>query len=496
MSLAKRLWLIFAISKPAVSLPLTAQSISTLEDFKGSIISRWFQLLLLSPNSPPGYHDVEFWCKILISVGLVLLAGVFAGLTLALMGLDSLHLRVLSVSSESVKERRNAQKVIKLLRKGRHWVLVVLLLSNVIINETLPVFLDTAIGGGIAAVAISTVAIVIFGIIPQAVGIRHGLSIGAACAPFVSSLMWIMYPIAYPIAKLLDRVVGVHESHTYRKTELKSLLELHRTGEEPLEDDEITILTGVLDLRSKRIEKIMTPLKARAISCFFTDVATLSSDTVLDQKKLDELLASGYSRFPVHAPGEPLTFVGLLLLKKLLRFDLSNGLPISNALSILPEASPNITCFQALNYFRTGRSHLLLISRTPGQPGGGVGVVTLEDVIEEMILEEIVDETDRYEDNVSKRKARRSTTLDVLDGIVENLEIHDSVSSPATESDTTLVGKPLDLAVSESNAEDDRLLLPDLESSESTTRRIESWRKNSHSERTRPPLGLRVSNAV
>ena len=60
---------------------------------------------------------------------------------------------------------------------------------------------------------------------------------------------------------------------------------------------------------------------------------------------------SGYSRFPVHEPGKPDSFVGLLLIKKLLQYDPAQGLPVSSfPLSILPEAHPSINCFQALDY--------------------------------------------------------------------------------------------------------------------------------------------------
>lgn len=356
--------------------------------------------------------SLEFWWKMATSALLVLAGGVFAGLSIGLMGLDELHLRVLATSSAENMERTNAQIVLNLMQRGRHWVLVVLLLSNVIINESLPIFLDSAIGGGLLAIVISATAIVIFGeVIPQAVCARYGLAIGARCAPFVVLLMYLFAPVAYPIAKILDRALGVHDAHTYKKAELKSFLQFHRTGQEPLRDDEIGILNGVLELSSKNVETIMTPIH---------DVVMLSSDTILDHSTIDAILTSGYSRFPVHQPGNPLAFEGLLLIKKLLIYDPARGLPVSHfPLSILPEALPSINCFQALDYFQTGRAHLLLISRTPGSPGGGIGVITLEDVIEEIISEEIVDETDQYEDNQSKRHAKRVIDTTVMRDIVE-----------------------------------------------------------------------------
>jgi len=248
--------------------------------------------------------------------------------------------------------------------------------------------------------------------------------------------MYIFAPVAWPIAKLLDLVLGKNETHTYKKAELKSFLQFHRTGEEPLRDDEISILNGVLELNTKNVETIMTPLK---------DTVILSADTILDHKAVDAILLSGYSRFPVHEPGNPLAFIGLLLIKKLLTYDPSQALPVSSfTLSILPEALPSVNCFQALDYFQTGRAHLLLISRTPGLAGGAIGVITLEDIIEEIISEEIVDETDRYEDNHHKKRAKRVTTAAIMRGIVERERRKDAVSllwpeprSPSSDNTST-----------------------------------------------------------
>ncbi|KAH7103190.1 DUF21-domain-containing protein [Auriculariales sp. MPI-PUGE-AT-0066] len=358
-----------------------------------------------STNSP------DLWWKLGVSVVLILLGGVFAGLTLGLMGLDELNLRVLSSASEDEKEKKNANKVLMLLQGRRHWLLVSLLLSNVVVNESLPIFLDSAIGGGIAAVAISTTMIVIFGIIPQALCARYGLSVGAKCAPFVRVLMWILSPIAYPTAKLLDWVLGAQETNTYKKAELRSFLQFHRQGEEPLRDDEIAILNGVLSLNEQKVTDIMTPMK---------DVFTLSQDDVLDHEMVDKLVLSGYSRIPVYKTNEPGNFVGLLILKKLLRYDPHENKRVGDfALSLLPEAGEGVNCFQALDYFQTGRAHLLLISKNPGHAGGAIGVVTLEDVIEEILQEEVVDETDRYESNRGKRRAKRASTAEIMKGIIE-----------------------------------------------------------------------------
>ncbi|KAH9992498.1 hypothetical protein BJV74DRAFT_884628 [Russula compacta] len=399
----------------------------------------------------------EFWCKMLISILLVLLGGVFAGLTLGLMGLDELHLRVLSTSSDDATERKNAAQVLKLLNKGRHWVLVVLLLGNVIVNESLPIFLDSALGGGIAAIVISTTMIgntpippsmptIDHGyidhasmsnreIIPQAVSVRYGLSIGARWASAVLMLMYLFAPIAWPIAKLLDYILGKNDVHTYKKAELKSFLQFHRTGEEPLRDDEISILNGVLELNTKKVESIMTPME---------DVVSLSSETILDAKMIEFILLSGYSRFPIHEPGNPLAFSGLLLVKKLLTYDPSQCWPVSKfALSILPEARPSINCFQALDYFQTGRAHLLLISNTPGIAGGAIGTVTSTDVIEEIISEEIVDETDQFEDNKSKRRAKRMTTAAIMRGIVERERRLDPVNPNSDERTPLLSFSPV-----------------------------------------------------
>jgi metal transporter CNNM len=71
---------------------------------------------------------------------------------------DEIYLQVIKTSGEGA-EKRHAARVLRLLKRGKHWVLVTLLLSNVITNETLPIVLDRSLGGGWPAVLGSTVLI-------------------------------------------------------------------------------------------------------------------------------------------------------------------------------------------------------------------------------------------------------------------------------------------------------------------------------------------------
>lgn len=348
------------------------------------------------PADRPMLHKLLDLCAVMM---LVLLGGIFAGLTLGLMGLDMVNLQVLS-SSGSEEERKNALTVLRLLERGRHWVLVVLLLGNVIVNETLPVFLS-GFGSGLSAVILSTVLIVIFGeIVPQSVCARYGLTIGAKCAPLVHVAMIVLAPIAYPTAKVLDWCLGEEHGTTYRKAELKTFVQLHQQiGTETLNDDEVTIIRAVLDLNDKTLEDVMTPIE---------DVFTLPSNHILDEQAVAELVQLGYSRVPVHEPGRPDAILGMLLVKKLIQYDPEDGWPVSRfTLTPLPEASADLNLLDAINYMQVGRSHMILVSRHPGEPTGALGVVTLEDIIEEMIGEEIVDETDVFVDVHNKVKVVR-----------------------------------------------------------------------------------------
>ena len=230
-----------------------------------------------------------------------------------------------------------------------------------------------------------TLAVIFGEIIPQSICVRYGLPIGSWMSPLVLILMYIMAPVAWPTAKLLDRILGEDHGTTYKKAGLKTLVTLHRTlgdAGEQLNSDEVTIISAVLDLKAKPIGSIMTPM---------ADVFTMSADTVLDEETMDIILGAGYSRIPIHAPDNEHNFVGMLLVKILITYDPEDCKRVRDfALATLPETRAETSCLDILNFFQEGKSHMVLVSESPGEDYGALGVVTLEDVIEELIGEYVL----------------------------------------------------------------------------------------------------------
>lgn len=96
--------------------------------------------------------------------------------------------------------------------------------------------------------------------------------------------MYIMYPIAYPTALLLDFFLGESHGTVYKKAGLKSLVSLHQavhpSDVDALTSDEVTIIGAVLDLKSKPVSFIMTPMN---------DVFTLSTEDILNEELVDKV---------------------------------------------------------------------------------------------------------------------------------------------------------------------------------------------------------------
>lgn len=339
------------------------------------------------------HTKLPIWLNVCLLILLLVMSGLFSGLNLGLMALDPTELKVV-LNCGSPREQHYAKKILPVRQHG-NYLLCTLLLGNVMVNSSLTILLDTLVGSGVIAVVASTVGIVLFGeIVPQSICSRHGLAIGSRTLLLTKLFMLLTFPASYPISKILDFILGEELGTIYNR---KQLLEMIKVTAEhnDLAGDEMNIISGVLNYKAKVVEEIMTKID----SCFM-----LEMDCNLDFTTVTAIMESGHSRIPVYCK-ERHNVVGLLFVKDLAFVDPDDCIPLKTVIKFYSRPVNFVwndtNLGELLDSFKEKHSHIAIVQKVnsegPGDPFyEAIGLVTLEDVIEEMIQSEIVDETDKY----------------------------------------------------------------------------------------------------
>ncbi len=316
---------------------------------------------------------------IIVSI-LLAFSALFSGLTLGLMSLDVPELkRKMSLGN------KDAERVYAVRHRG-NLLLTTLLVGNVAINSTLAIFLGS-IASGLVAGLLSTCLIVVFGeIIPQAACSRYALVFGAKTAWMVRIFICIFYPITAPIAWLLNKALGEELGTIYSKKELIKIVEEHEHDpNSEVDSEEAHIIEGALTFSSKMVRDIMTPR---------TVVYALSSSRIVDQSLIEEFVESGFSRVPVYKDS-PDNIIAVVLLRNLLFKDAVGKTIEQVADGKVSIVSEETKLDDLLLLSINERVHLHIVG---GEFGGMSGVVSLEDILEEILKIEIVDEDDAHVD--------------------------------------------------------------------------------------------------
>lgn len=312
----------------------------------------------------------------LISLSLVALSGLFSGLTLGLLSLDTQSLRRRAKHGDT-----DAAKIYPIREKG-NLLLTTLLLGNVAVNTTLSIYL-TNLASGIWAGVIATALIVVFGeIVPQAVISRYAIWFGARTLWFTRLALLVCYPIAWPIAKLLDRALGSELPTTYSHSELMEIISEHEDSEHSAIDaDEERILHGALQFSHRTVREVMTLAEL---------VVQYDEHEKLTSQKLEEINKTGYSRLPIYS-GKPGNIIGVLFVKDLIVED--QDISIRNTEAALERLFLTVRGSAKLDvvlaWMLKNRQHMAIVKSRNGQ---FLGVITMEDIIEEIIQQEIEDE--------------------------------------------------------------------------------------------------------
>jgi metal transporter CNNM len=337
---------------------------------------------------------LPFWVQYGMIVMLLVLSAMFSGLTLGFLGLDITGLEVV-IGSDNVQQAMYAKKVLP-IRKYGNLLLCTLIFGNVAVNSLLSILMADKIGG-IIGFASSTVLIVIFGeILPQAACARYALAIGSASSPLVKFVVCLFYPIAKPLAIILDYVLGQELLTIYNETEMLKFLQIH-VDENAIDKETAATMGGALKYKNLYVKDTMTPID---------NVYMISCDDILNFTLLASIFKSGYSRIPIYQLSKH-NIVGLLFVKDLIFLDPDDNVRVLDFIEIFCRQI-NVVWYDdklgtVLRELKQGKSHMALVrdivTNDPSNPNLDPyyiirGIITLEDIIEIILGDDIVDETD------------------------------------------------------------------------------------------------------
>lgn len=336
---------------------------------------------------PPGSTPWEFILGNALTLLVLLIASGFASASeTAITALDNLKLRSI------IQERGDRGGIYSLVLERRGRFITTLLILNNIVNTGTAVFASSLCvalfgqGGLVLAIAtaVTTVIILIFGeITPKTLAVANSFSLFRVVVRPIYFLSLVMQPLLVVfewIAESMMRLLGVGKSVSGESVQdLRLLIEvLNSKGHIDLERGQL--LNQVLVLDRLCAGDVVRPR---------IDMQTITFNSYLEDV-VDLCLATGFSRIPVQEDSKD-TIVGIVTLKMALQVLKTRGnIPVSEVM-VTPVFIPETKRLaDLLREMLQQRLHLVIVV---DEYGGTVGLITLEDVLEELVGE-IYDESD------------------------------------------------------------------------------------------------------
>jgi gliding motility-associated protein GldE len=381
--------------------------------------------------------EIEWSVKLFSLIFLLAASAFFSGSEVALYSHDKRKINTLFSKRPLILRYINS-----LITQPRR-LLVTILIGNTVVNVaasivavTLAIELSPLFGISkeiaiTIQIIILTVLILIFGeLLPKVFASKNPVSFSKAV---IFPLYWIsviIYPLSEIINELIKTAISKINVHKIKAVLTKEeLSELTDIGQEKgtLEEEEQEIIKSLVFFRNIIASEIMTPrvdTKAIHVGCKFDEVVKIINET-------------GHSRFPLYE--EDLDkIIGVLHAKDILPFiNNSNSHKSKDISSIARKAMfvpKNKKIYDLLREFQSKKTHIAIVV---DEYGGTAGLITLEDIIEE-VVGEIQDEYDKEEEMIEKIDKDQYLVL----GKTPIDEINDTIGSEiiVDESDFETVG--------------------------------------------------------
>ncbi len=337
----------------------------------------------------------------IVSVAVVLVVSAFCSLSeAALYSIRMPYVRQL------VEKGSPAGKILEGFKRNMERPITAILIVNTVANTA-----GAAVAGaqarllfGEAALlwfsAIFTLAVLMLSeILPKIAGVTYRRTVAKAISLPLDVVIRMLTPLVW-LSRQAARILGTNEEQA-----LAPEAEVHQIATLSAEEGSIlpieaALVKNVLELNDVKAREIMTPR---------TVVFKLAAESTV-RDVLDQVTVSAHSRIPIYTDGHMEKLSGWVLksdiLTRLVKEDFDIKLAaLAKPLGFVPEAAPG---HQLLGEFLKRRTHILAVV---DEYGGVAGLVTLEDVMESLLGEEIVDETDDIVDFQEEARQQNQTRL-------------------------------------------------------------------------------------
>ena len=356
---------------------------------------------------------MDTYLNVLILVILILLSGFFSAAEAALSAYRSNYL-------EKLDEEKHPKTyaVLKRWLKEPNNMLTGIVIGNNIVNilassiATIVIVNHFGKGGSAVALAtaIMTILILIFGeITPKLMARNNSAKIAESVSVIIYVLSILLTPAVYIlifISRLVGRILGINMTSPELMITEEDIISYVNVGnaEGIIEEDEKEMIHSIVTLGETNAKEVMTP---RTSMLAFEGTKTIN-------EVWDEILENGFSRIPVY--NETIDdIIGILYVKDLMEH-IKNGdlnLPISEFVRSPYYVPETKSIIEILKEFRTLKVHIAMVL---DEYGGVVGLVTIEDLIEE-IVGEIRDEYDDEEDSFYIKLSDNEYEVDAMTDI-------------------------------------------------------------------------------
>lgn len=336
--------------------------------------------------------DIDLWVKTLLFILLLVLSAFFSGSEVAIFGLSRRE-------QDEIKERTDgASRKLKRLLESPQQTLITILTGNNAVNiaaASIAALLASDISRiykipqvwalMIEVAVVACLILILSEITPKIFALRNPRLVSLRVAAPLSFIRLLLYPIVAFFTAITDfftRMLGVEKLRLeYSTEELKTLVEVSEEKGQ-LEETEKEMITSIFEFGDTLVKEIMIPR---------TDMHMLSAESNLAEI-VEYISQVGNSRYPVFREDRD-NVVGFLYAKDLLYYIRENTgeFNIEKVLrppNFVPE---NKVIADLLREFQKDKIHIAVVV---DEYGGTAGLVTLEDILEE-IVGEIQDEYDQ-----------------------------------------------------------------------------------------------------